>query len=245
MVFAVSSTGEHWQTAEVLRKRLQASGLSLAEETRNNGMTFDWDDAYTGHDALDRFHYLKDLRADFKCTLFAIPGYCTPEWCEAMPEWVELAVHGWRHTSNYECSNWGRQDLATVLSSPTVARYFAPGFKAPGWQISDACYAELADRGWWVADQHLEDGRRPPMRVYFYEDGGWHGHIDNVCGNGIEETWETVVGLVVDAAEFRFCGEAARQYPHPDDPEPVSVAGGMQGVGVGADLRSLGAPVHG
>ncbi len=72
-----------------------------------------------------------------------------------------------------------------------------------------------------MADQHLEDGRRPfGLRAYFYEDGGWHGHIDNVCGNGIEETWDTVVALVQGAEEFRWCSEATRVSSHANDSRP-------------------------
>ena len=173
-------------------------------------MTFDWDDAYPGHDGFDRLLWLRELRPDFCCTLFTIPGLCTPEWCESMPGWVELAVHGWNHITTEECAEWTRDDMAWCLDQPIVKDFFVEGFKAPGWQISDDCYAELLDRGFWVADQHLEDKRRPKgLRTYFYEDGGWHGHIGNVCGNGIEETWERVVGAVRGAKEFRFVSEAA------------------------------------
>jgi hypothetical protein len=67
------------------------------------------------------------------------------------------------------------------------------------------------ERGWWVADQHLEDNRRPAgLPTYFYEDGGWHGHIQNVCGNGIEESWGRLVEAVKGCSEFRFCSEAIR-----------------------------------
>ncbi len=174
-------------------------------------MTFDWDDAWDQHDALPRLQQLHALRPDFRCTLFAVPGRSTPEWCESLPPWIELAVHGWLHESNYECAAWTREDMERCLDHPIVEDYFVEGFKAPGWQISDACYEVLVDRDWFVADQHLEDGRRPSeLRTYFYEDGGWHGHIDNVCGNGIEETWEQVVGCVKGAEEFRWASEAAR-----------------------------------
>ncbi len=184
-------------------------------------VTFDWDDAYTGHDALDRLDQLHAIRPDFRCTLFAIPGLSSHEWCESLPEWIELAVHGWLHETNYECAQWTRTDLARVLDEDICRWHFVEGFKAPGWQISDACYRELADRGYWVADQHLEDGRRPEgLRTYFYEDGGWHGHIDNVCGNGIEETWATVVTLVEGAEKFRWASEAARVGSYANDSRP-------------------------
>jgi hypothetical protein len=173
-------------------------------------MVFDWDDAWDDHAALPRLHQLREIRPDFRCTLFAVPGRCTPRWCETVPDWVELAVHGWLHETNYECAQWTRDDLARVLDQDICRNYFAQGFKAPGWQISDGCYQELLERDYWVADQHLEDARRPPgLRTYFYEDGGWHGHIDNVCNNGIEETWETVVSYVEGAEEFRWASEAA------------------------------------
>lgn len=187
-------------------------------------MTVDFDDAYTGHDQLDRLRQLHDLRDDFKVTLFAIPAHCSPEWCDDLPDWIELAVHGWTHHSNYECAGWQREDLWEVMDAPVVRDFFTEGFKAPGWQISDECYDALLDADWWVADQHLEDARRPEgMRVYFYEDGGWHGHIDNVCGNGIEETWDRLVDAVTDAAEFRFCSQAARVHPYADDPRAGAV----------------------
>jgi len=174
-------------------------------------MTFDWDDAYTGHDALHQLRLLHWMRPEFRCTLFAIPGRCTEEWCRSLPPWIELAVHGWWHATNYECLGWTSADMERCMAAPVVRRYFTNGFKAPGWQISDACYEVLLERGWWVADQHLEDGRRPAgLRTYFYEDGGWHGHIDDVCGNGITETWKEVVNHVEAAEEFRWCSEAAR-----------------------------------
>jgi hypothetical protein len=172
---------------------------------------FDWDDVYPGHDAMDRLQALHDIRPDFRCTLYAIPALCTDDWCQQLPPWVELAVHGWRHSSNYECLNWSWQDMARCVGAPVVRRYFVNGFKAPGWQISDACYDSLLAHGWWVADQHLEDERRPAgLRTYYYEDNGnWHGHVDNVCGNGIEETWGEVVARVERAEEFRWCSETA------------------------------------
>ena len=99
--------------------------------------------------------------------------------------------------------------MERCMAQPIVRTYFAEGFKAPGWQISDDCYEVLRDHGWWVEDQHLEDGRRPPMRVYFYEDGGWHGHIQNACGNGIEETWLQLREAVLTAPSFELASEVA------------------------------------
>lgn len=170
-------------------------------------VTFDFDDHHPGNDAMFWMHRLKETNPAFRATLFAIPGLGASEFWETHPDWIELAVHGWKHPDSYECSDWtyDRMEQA-ILGKP---ERFVDGFKAPGWQISDACYAALRDHGWWVADQHLEDERRPAgLRTYFYEDGGWHGHVQNVCGNGIEETWGELVDRVAATQVFRFVSES-------------------------------------
>ena len=100
--------------------------------------------------------------------------------------------------------------MEQLLDEPIVQKHFVQGFKAPGWQISDGCYEVLLDRGWWVADQPYNDHRRPEgLRVHRLGDGDhWHGHIQNVCGNGLEETFPTVLDLVKNADSFQFISEA-------------------------------------
>ena len=171
-------------------------------------MTFDWDDFAEDNHKLWRLQELKELRPDFRCTLFAVPGKGSDEFWASVPDWCELAVHGWLHPNPYEASDWSAAYLGLILEEPVIQKFFVQGFKAPGWQISDGCYEELLRRDWWVADQHLEDGRRPPgLRTYFYEDGNWHGHIQDVCGNGLAETWDMVVELVANAESFEFASE--------------------------------------
>ena len=178
-------------------------------------MTFDWDDFADDNHGLWKLEALKKLRPDFRCTLFAIPGKCSENFIQGLPDWIELAVHGWMHHSVYECLDWSAEYLGHILDEQIIQRYFVRGFKAPGWQISDGCYEELLRRGWWVADQHLEDGRRPPdLPVYFYEDGNYHGHIQDWGSNGLEEDWATVVEAVTNATEFTFASDAARVHSH-------------------------------
>jgi hypothetical protein len=174
-------------------------------------MTFDFDDFCETNHKLERLHELKELNPAFRCTVFAVPSLGSDQFWSSVPRWIELAVHGWHHDTVYECLHWTRERMSGVLDSDIVRKHFVNGFKAPGWQISNDCYLELLDRGWWVADQHLEDHRRPvKLRTYLYEDGGWHGHIQNVCDNGIEETWHALRMEVRNTSEFRFCSEAAR-----------------------------------
>lgn len=172
-------------------------------------MTFDWDDFHETNHRLDLLHELKRINPAFKCTLFAVPGLGSKEFWVSVPPWCQLAVHGWLHPDPYECQNWTFERTKEAMWNRPP--FFTRGFKAPGWQISDATYKALLDEQWWVADQHLEDARRPKgLRTYFYEDGNWHGHIQNVCGNGLQETWETVKDLVASTTDFRLASEAAR-----------------------------------
>ena len=172
-------------------------------------MVFDWDDHCPDNDAMPYMLRLKELNPAFKATLFAIPALGDDEFWNSHPDWIELAMHGWAHPDPYEAAGWTyEQAIDVMLCKP---ERFVRGFKAPGWQISDATYRAIVDLGWWVADQHLEDSRRPAeLPVYFYEDGNWHGHVQNVCGNGLEETWEHVCGLVAACEDFRFASEAVK-----------------------------------
>jgi hypothetical protein len=173
-------------------------------------VTFDFDDFHESNHKLERLHELKEINPEFRCTMFAVPALGSAGFWGGLPNWIELAVHGWAHGSVYECSRWSYGRMEALLDNPIVQEFFVHGFKAPGWQISDDCYRVLLDRGWWVADQHLEDERRPVgLRTYFYEDGHWHGHIQDVCGNGIEETWPQLKEAVLTAHSFEFASENA------------------------------------
>ena len=183
-------------------------------------MIFDFDDHHPGNDAMPYMERLKEINPAFKVTLFAVPGLGDDAYWDDHPDWVELAVHGWLHPDPYECVNWSKaRMLECMMSRPSA---FVKGFKAPGWQINENIYEALVEIDWWVADQHLEDHRRPQgLRTYFYEDGDdrWHGHVQNVCDNGIEETWEELVAKVGEAETFLFCSEALIRFgADPDDP---------------------------
>ena len=150
-------------------------------------MICDFDDFSETNHKLDRLHELKAANPLFRCTLFAVPGLGSDGFWAGVPDWCELAVHGWLHPDPMECATWGRKRTLRLMDEPTVSRFFVRGFKAPGWQISDGTYEALLERGFWVADQHLEDHRRPAgLPTYFYEDSPdrWHGHTHDVCGNG-------------------------------------------------------------
>lgn len=172
-------------------------------------MVFDWDDLHETNHLLHRFRELKEINPDFRCTVFAVPGLGSDSFWEQIPDWIELAVHGWIHPDPLECVNWTREEMGRLLDQAVVERFFVSGFKAPGWQISDACYEVLLERGWWVADQSYNDHRRPRglLTHLVGGPGHWHGHIQNDCGNGLEETWPQVCQLVRDADSFSLVSE--------------------------------------
>lgn len=186
-------------------------------------------DQCQSHDCRDKLDELHYLNPEFKVTLFAIPFEMTQElldWCDANKSWVELAVHGFRHTTNYECENITIDEFTDNMDriDRMVKRYFVKGFRAPGWQISDDCFSWLKDNGWWVADQDYNTKRRPrELKAWVNRDGvfyahkgddndwvqhdAWHGHTWDVGWNGIYESFPAIQELVRNAKEFKFVSE--------------------------------------
>ncbi len=175
-------------------------------------------------DQLDKFHY---ANGNFKATLFAIPAEMTfelAEWCRANKQWIELAVHGIFHSSNYECEKMSYEEFDNYMNSLKlmIDTYFVKGFKAPGWQISDDIYRWLLDHGWWVADQSYNNMRRPKeLEAYVNNNGnfvawngdqdtdvnGKHYHTWNCVGNGVYELQEEILSTIKEESEFRFVSE--------------------------------------
>jgi hypothetical protein len=169
-------------------------------------MIFDWDDYHESNHRLDLLLQLKDANPDFKCTVFAVPGLGSDEFWNSTPSWIELAVHGWKHPHPRESENWTYEQMDEYMNK--VPQFFVNGFKAPGWQISDGSFNWLLDNGWWVADQSYNDDRRPPsLPAYTLKANSWHGHIQNDCGNGLEETFAQVLELVTEAESFELVSE--------------------------------------
>lgn len=197
-------------------------------------MIFEWDDfgcdhiisdMCQSHDCRDQLKRLKELNPKFKATLFAIPAEMTMEllgWCQQNRDWIQLAVHGFFHSSNYECEKMSYDDFGFMMRafSAIIDKNFVKVFRAPGWQISTECMDWLNDNKWIIADQAYNDHRRPlGMYSYIYNDAektyraagkpveAYHGHTWNVGWNGIYEDYDKVEGLVKDCKEFKFVTE--------------------------------------
>jgi hypothetical protein len=121
-------------------------------------------------------------------------------------------MHGWAHPHPRECEHWTYDE--TIRAFGGAHNRFVAGFKAPGWQISDATYQVALAAGWWVADHWDNDHRRPDGLLAHviapdYRTSGdhWHGHIPDVCGNGISETFPELLERVTEAESFDLISE--------------------------------------
>ena len=170
-------------------------------------------DMCQSHDCRDVLDKLHIANPAFKATLFAIPGEMTQElldWCRDNNSWIELGVHGFYHTSNYECEKITRSDFNHLMLKfdNMIENYFVKLFKAPGWQISDDAFEWLDDHGWMVADQAYNDNRRPEeLPVYIVNDNSIHTHTWNCVGNGVYELFDELLNKVNNETEFRFVSE--------------------------------------
>lgn len=185
------------------------------------------------HDCRDALEHFKEVNPLFKATLFAVPGEMTPElliWGAKNSEWIELAIHGVFHGSNYECEKMSYHEFDSWMR-PLMAQIeqgtYAKGFKAPGWQISDDIYKWLLNNGFWVADQNYNDERRPKkLPAYVNNNGEFrayingipcdivqasHHHTWNCMGNGVYEQTDYIVNLIKDETEFRFVSEVINE----------------------------------
>jgi hypothetical protein len=206
-------------------------------------MTVDFDDfganhiisdMCQSHDCRDKLVELKNLTPKFKVTLFTIPCEVTPElgaWCFENRDWVEIAYHGFFHTSNYECEKTSYEEFGSQMGAMIehFGDLFVNGFKAPGWQISDDVLKWLADHEFWVADQSYNDERRPEQLPAYINNNGkflaylprsapeqvapvktveaWHGHTWDCVGNGIYETFDQLRQATEKVDEFKFISE--------------------------------------
>lgn len=176
-------------------------------------MIFDTDDLHETNHRLDLLQQLKDANPEFKMTAFAVPAYCPDEFLEELPDWIEVAAHGFHHGGRdcndpFEAAHWTYEETRTVLDR--LHPRFVKLWKSPGWQISDGTYLALVDYGWAVAD-HPNNSLRRPAELKAHVAGGpdhVHTHVQNVCGNGLEETFGSLLELVRNATEFQFVSEA-------------------------------------
>ena len=172
---------------------------------------------------------LKKKFKNFKCTLFTIPAI--PDFQkEYIPflesfldkmgkESIEFAQHGLHHKrSEFEFISKEEAKEKLLKGYLPHKDYYVKGFKAPYWAICHNTYSVLKELGFWVAvlPHQLESSKDwgtkhedlKGLKYYSVSDKFYHfqGHVGNVCGNGIEESFETLINLP-EEGEFKFCSE--------------------------------------
>lgn len=199
--------------------RRTAGSREAGVTTTPTTAVLDLDDAYPGNDRMDLLRDLKRQVPGLKVTLFAIPGRCSPAWVAEMNalDWVEIVPHGWMHNTNRECEHWSQQHAIWVLEESADLGFEIDGFKAPGWQISDGCYAALSQCGFWVMDQPYNNHRRPPgLRAYLLGEPPAgvrqiHGHVGHLNGHNANELEYLVPEILACRdMEWKFVSEVVR-----------------------------------
>jgi len=151
----------------------------------------DLDDFTGSHRDCGRLISIKLKVPDFKVTLFTIPGRISQSrirQVRASYPWIDLVPHGLMHTTSRECERWSHSAMRACLQT-FEGWPFTRGFKAPGWQLSDACFEVLHEAGYWLADQDYNRPRRPEgMRIYELDrPEKIHGHLGHLGGHNANE----------------------------------------------------------
>jgi len=178
--------------------------------------------------------YLEEMAdhfPNFKVTLFTVPWevrYCKniqdsapitldkfKPFVEAVnkADWIEVALHGLTHAPSEfaELSYEGALKRLTVgqkMFQNAGIKNFTKIFKAPQWELSKEAKQAALDAGFKVVedgyynwnlsnDEPNADAKEPIIA---------HGHIQDVCDNGLEETMHRILKLSPDT-EFMFLSE--------------------------------------
>ncbi len=150
----------------------------------------DWQDLWS-RNGMNFLFYWKAKFPKFKITLFTIPDRTSKEMLELIfkhRDWIELAVHGWNHESNFECYGWDYEKTKVLMerieekrNDYYMEKYYRKIFKAPGWTITpDYCgypanerdlimkdklavYKALTDMNYIIVDRHYNKPARKDM----------------------------------------------------------------------------------
>lgn len=179
----------------------------------------DFQDKYD-RSGLEMLFYWKAKYPKFKITLFTIPNKCSDQFLELIAkhsDWMELAIHGFDHDSNFECWGWDYDKATGLMLRARKRPYFVNCFKAPGWTITggpngegsgyplqeqnplfkdpQAVYRALIDLGFIVFDRHYDKDLRPEgLKVVCVDCNPDIVHM---------HTWDMVTGDLAGKNGFR------------------------------------------
>lgn len=200
-------------------------------------IAIEFDDFSPINSRFDLLEKLKEHYPEFKVTMFTVPweiryGRNLEEsapitsskykpWVDAVKEyedWIEIAPHGLTHApmefaelSANEATK--RLIIGTKMFENKGIKY-TNLFKAPQWEISKEAKEAIEGMGfivledgyydWNLAEDLPEEIKNSDKIVIA------HGHVQNVCDNGLEEVFHRLMKLPVDT-EFYFLSEALKE----------------------------------
>src|SRR3990167_3051761 len=98
-------------------------------------------EAHYERNGLNYLFYWKSIYPKFKISLFTIPGKTSKGMVDLLSkhsDWIELLIHGFNHSSNFECFDWDYDKTKELMNY--VDERYKSCFKAPGWTITpDLC----------------------------------------------------------------------------------------------------------
>lgn len=150
----------------------------------------DFQDRYD-RNGLNFLFYWKTKYPKFKITLFTIPDRTSLSLLNLIArnsDWIELAVHGFNHESNFECYSWSYEKTRALMDRVNNKMWvdgfletfgYKKIFKAPGWTITpgyngypaneklpiandpQGVYRALGDMDYMIFDRHYNVPGRP------------------------------------------------------------------------------------
>jgi hypothetical protein len=179
----------------------------------------------------DVLEKLRDRYPNFKITMFTIPWdirYNTEKggtpivkeeysaWRNVVKHaikdgWLEIAVHGFTHVPNEFGGIDARMADAKIQFAEKMfddsGIKFTKIFKAPHWQLSQEGKEAIEKRGYKVVEDGYYNWNWKDEFPVELDDVIGHGHVQNVCDNGLEEALIRLV-QIPNEYEFKFLSEA-------------------------------------
>lgn len=175
----------------------------------------DLDDFSPLYSSIDLLLKFKDYYPHFRVSLFTVSNFNKKypiskfkPWCDKIRklDFVELLIHGYDHTPGEFKRISKRKAVEKIISAER--EFMKSGlkykkiFRAPHWQLNNETYSALSELGYAVAD-HEDNAAPRELTCYQYN---WsinapipnlqvikgHGHMQNVCGNGLKECFENL-----------------------------------------------------
>lgn len=193
-------------------------------------LILEFDDFSPKNSCLGLLEDLKDHYKDFKVTLFTVPweirwGEPTPitmekflPFCEAVKrssDWMEIALHGLTHLQGEFKDLTYEEAYKRILVGEKMfinrGITYTKIFKAPHWQLSPGSERAAMALGWKVVKDHYYSWNLKDEMPKFADDATViaHGHIQNVCDNGLEDSMPKLMSLPKNT-KFMFLSEVLK-----------------------------------